>query len=155
MKSQTSSRRTFRGKAASRSNSPASPLPKERIKAKPVRPKAAGSNALASALKSGTYKSGALAAIHETVSDLNGAGLADKKTMRRFDELCLTPVTKLSAREIKEIREEAQLSQSVFARYLNVTTGVVSKWERGDKSPAGPSLKLLSLVRAKGIDFIA
>jgi len=36
-----------------------------------------------------------------------------------------------------------------------VTTGLVSQWERGLKRPAGASLKLLTLVREKGLDAIA
>lgn len=38
-----------------------------------------------------TLKSEALAAIHETASDLHDAGLLDKRTMREFDSLCLNP----------------------------------------------------------------
>jgi transcriptional regulator with XRE-family HTH domain len=43
-----------------------------------------------------------------------------------------------------------ELSQPVFARYLNVTTGLVSQWERDEKHPRGASLKLLTLVVKKG-----
>jgi putative transcriptional regulator len=39
-----------------------------------------------------TYRSDALAAIHETVSDLHEVGAMDKRTMRKFDEFCLMPV---------------------------------------------------------------
>lgn len=38
-----------------------------------------------------TYKSGALAAIHETASDLHDAGVMEKRALREFHELCLTP----------------------------------------------------------------
>ena len=31
---------------------------------------------------------------------------------------------------------------------------LVSKWERGEVRPSGPSLKLLALANAKGIDTI-
>jgi putative transcriptional regulator len=102
-----------------------------------------------------TYKSDILASIHETVSDLKEAGLVDKKTMREFDELCLTPVENLSAEEIRRIRLENRVSQTVFAHFLNVSPGIVSQWERGEKSPSGPSLKLLTIVQKKGIDAIA
>lgn len=102
-----------------------------------------------------TYMNSALAALHETAGDLHEAGLVDKRTMRRFDELCLTPIEKLSAQEIKAIREDVRISQAVFARYLNVSTGLVSQWERGEKAPSGASLKLLSLVRKKGLEVIA
>jgi putative transcriptional regulator len=75
--------------------------------------------------------------------------------MREFDVMCLTLVKQLSARDIRRIREEAGVSQEVFGRYLNVPTTLVSQWERGEKRPSGPSLKLLSLVRHKGLDAIA
>ncbi len=102
-----------------------------------------------------TYRSDALAAIHETASDLHDAEVMDKWTMRRFDELGLTPVRSLTAEEIRALRERERVSQAVFARHLNVTTGLISQWERGEKKPVGPSLKLLTLVQARGIDAIA
>jgi putative transcriptional regulator len=102
-----------------------------------------------------TYGSDALAAVHETADDLRRAGVMDKRTMRKFDALCLTPVRPLKADEIRALRERERLSQAVFASYLNVTTGLVSQWERGEKKPQGASLKLLTLVREKGLDAIA
>ena len=50
-------------------------------------------------------------------------------------------------------RERA--SQAVFARYLNVTTGLTSQWERGEKRPPGSSLKLLNLVNRRSLAAIA
>ena len=52
-----------------------------------------------------TYRTDALAVIHETASDLHDAQLMDKRTMRRFDELCLTPVRSLAAEETRALRE--------------------------------------------------
>jgi putative transcriptional regulator len=105
--------------------------------------------------KTKTYKSEALAAIRETASDLFEAGLIDKTTMRRFDESCLTPVRAFTPEEIRALREREQVSQVVFAHHLNVSKESVSQWERGAKRPAGPSLKLLSLVEKKGLASIA
>ena len=79
----------------------------------------------------------------------------DKRTMKVFDEICLTPVKSLSALQIRKIRLREKASQAVFARYLNVTTGLVSQWERGEKRPRGASLKLLTLVAKKGLDAVA
>jgi putative transcriptional regulator len=101
------------------------------------------------------YRSDALAAVHETVVGLHRIGLIDTKTMRDFDASCLTTVKKLSAKEIVEVRKRAGVSQAVFASYLNVTVGLVSQWERGEKHPHGPSLKLLALVQKKGLEAIA
>ena len=40
------------------------------------------------------YESGALAAVHETAVGLHDAGVIDKRTMKAFDEICLTAVAK-------------------------------------------------------------
>lgn len=102
-----------------------------------------------------TYRSDILAAAHETAEDLHDAGVMEKRTLRRFDEMCLTPVEPMDAAAIRALRARERVSQAVFARHLNVTTGLVSQWERGEKRPAGPSLKLLSLVQNKGLEAIA
>jgi len=96
-----------------------------------------------------------LASVHETAVGLHKVGLVDKATMREFDALCLTPVLPLTPEEIRALREREQVSQPVFAHYLNVRKDAVSKWERGEKKPDGPSLKLLNLVKAKGLEAIA
>jgi len=101
------------------------------------------------------YRSDAMAAVHETMVALHEVGAIDKKTMRRFDAACLTPIRELRPEEIRAIREKEHLSQSVFANYLNVTSSLVSKWERGEKRPSGASLKLLSLVEKKGLETVA
>ena len=56
---------------------------------------------------------------------------------------------------IRRIRAKAAVSQAIFAAHLNVTTGVVSKWERGEKQPRGPAAKLLTLAAKNGIAAIA
>lgn len=101
------------------------------------------------------YRSRLMASIHETVEGLHEAGVMDKRTLRGFDELCLTPVKPLQPEEIRALRQRERASQAVFARHLNVTTGLISQWERGEKHPQGASLKLLSLVAKKGLEAIA
>lgn len=96
-----------------------------------------------------------MAAIHEAAEDLYSVGAIDKQSMRKFDESCLTPVLPLGADAIRSLRLRERASQSVFARYLSVTTSLVSQWERGKKKPHGASLKLLQLVAKKGFDFVA
>jgi putative transcriptional regulator len=101
------------------------------------------------------YRSPIMASIHETAEGLHAAGVMDKQTMRKFDEACLTPVLPLTPGEIRALREREGASQAVFARYLNVTTGLISQWERGEKHPQGASLKLLSLVARHGLGTVA
>jgi len=77
------------------------------------------------------------------------------ETMGKFDVTCLTPVRQMTAKQIRTLRRREKASQAVFARYLNVTTGLVSQWERGKKHPRGASLKLLTLVAKNGLKAVA
>ena len=75
--------------------------------------------------------------------------------MCEFDASCLTTVKELSPKQITAMRKREGVSEAVFASSLNVTTGVVSKGEHGDKRPHGPALTLRSRVQKKGLDAIA
>ena len=96
-----------------------------------------------------------LKTIQETARDLADGGLIDAQTMREFDASCLPPVKDYTAKQIKTLRLRCRASQAVFAAYLNTSASTVQKWERGDKHPNGPSLKLLNLVARKGLDVLA
>ena len=101
------------------------------------------------------YRSQAFASIHETMEALNEVGALDKQTMKEFDDACLTPIQDLNPTEIKAIRLRENISQPVFARYLNVSKNLVSDWERGIKKPGGPALRLLTVIQKKGLETIA
>jgi putative transcriptional regulator len=101
-----------------------------------------------------TYKSEAMAAVHQMMEGAYEIGAIDKKTMREFDEGCLIAAPILQPEEIRAIRESESVSQPVFARYLNVSKNLVSEWERGVKRPGGPALRLLSIVSRKGLEAI-
>lgn len=101
------------------------------------------------------YRSEALAAVHETMEALHDIGAIDKRTMREFDEACLTAIQPMPPEHIRAVRERENLSQPVFARYMNVSKNLVSDWERGVKKPGGPALRLLTVVDKKGIQAIS
>jgi len=101
------------------------------------------------------YASEVLASVHEAALGLAEAGLMSKRTMRRFDEMCLTPVREMMPEDIRALRLRERASQAVFAPHLNVTTSLVSQWERGEKRPRGASLKLLTLVAKNGLGAVA
>lgn len=87
--------------------------------------------------------------------ELYKASVMDQVTLREFDTLCLWPVAPLAPAQIKRIREEARVSQAVFARLLNTSLSTVQKWEIGQKRPAGTALKLLHLVQRRGLAVVA
>ena len=101
------------------------------------------------------YGSDVLASVHEAALGMAEADAMSKRTMKAFDEMCLTPVEEMAPERIRKIRLRENASQAVFARYLNVTTGLVSQWERGEKRPRGASLKLLTLVAKNGLGAVA
>ena len=101
------------------------------------------------------FKSDAFEAIHSAARGLHRVGAIDKATMREFDESCLAVPSELSAAHIKRIREQAHVSQPVFARYLNTSESTVQKWEAGTKRPSGMALKLLAVVEKHGLKVLA
>jgi len=72
--------------------------------------------------------------------------------MRNFDKACLSDVEELQPIEIKELRENLNVSQPVFARYLNTSVSTVQKWESGVKRPGGLALKLRRVVQKHGLE---
>jgi putative transcriptional regulator len=102
------------------------------------------------------YKSDIAEAVHSSASALARVGAIDKTTMRAFDASCLSDVPALiQPYEIKIIREQNNVSQSVFAHYLNTSLSTVQKWETGAKQPSGMALKLLWIVKKHGINLLA
>ena len=87
------------------------------------------------------------AALLEMAHDFRGslfseklsADLTEKITIRILNKQGAAKSADLSPEEIRTPRERANMSQAVFARFLNVTTGYVAQLERGAKRPTGPA----------------
>ena len=101
------------------------------------------------------YKSDAFEAIHSSVTGMYRAGTIDKATMREFDAACLSVPAQLEPERIKQIRLSQNVSQPVFARYLNTSESTVEKWETGAKKPSGMALKLLDIIEKHGLEMLA
>lgn len=101
------------------------------------------------------FKSDAFEAIHSSAAALHKVGAIDKATMRHFDEASLLKPPAFAPGEIRRIRESNNVSQPVFARYLNTSESTVEKWEAGKKKPSGTALKLLSVVQKHGLKVLA
>ena len=98
-------------------------------------------------------------ALLETAKDMNSIGILndnayEKITMRHIEMKNSPKIELLTAEEIRKIREQSHLSQSVFAKYLNLTAGYISQLERGVKRPTGAVLTLLNVINRKGIEAI-
>ena len=98
-------------------------------------------------------------AMLETAKDMRSAGILDgttynKITMRHLGVEDKAAVEELTGEDIRAMREQACMSQAVFAYYLNLTVGYVSQLERGARRPTGAVLALLNVIRRKGIESV-
>ena len=101
------------------------------------------------------FKSDAFEAIHSSARAMFKVGAIGKTTLRQFDESCLAVPPDIKPRQIKRIRERNQVSQPVFAHYLNTSESTIQKWETGAKRPSGMALKLLAVVQKHGLKVLA
>ena len=98
-------------------------------------------------------------AMLETAKDMRSTGILDeaaykKITMRHLGVKDKAGFEPLTGEDIRAMREQAHMSQAVFAHYLNLTVGYLSQLERGTKRPTGAALALLNVIRRKGIEAI-
>lgn len=100
-------------------------------------------------------RKGAYEAIHSAAAALHRAGGIGKATMREYDALCIEPVKEISANEVVRIRTKINVSQNLFARYLNTSESTVQKWETGAKKPSAIATKLLRVIEKHGLRVLA
>jgi putative transcriptional regulator len=81
---------------------------------------------------------GALDEVHRHVS-------GEKVEMRRT--VLPAPPKPMRQAEIVALRESLNLSQAVFAAWLNVSVKTVQAWEQGVRVPSDAALKLLTIAR--------
>lgn len=103
-----------------------------------------------------TGKARVRAEIVEMTEILHRAGAVsaaelEKTTLRMLGRAALPKVEPLTPGEIVRVREAAGVSQAVMAGFLNVGVTTVSLWERGERRPTGTALKLLHVVKTKGL----
>jgi putative transcriptional regulator len=56
-------------------------------------------------------------------------------------------VFKPSEIDVKKLRQEIGMTQVEFATAFGISVGTLRHWERGDRTPQGPALVLLNLVK--------
>ncbi len=101
------------------------------------------------------YKSEVFENVHESASALFRIGAIGKATMKDFDERCLASVPEsMTPKQIKRVRESLNVSQPVFAQYLNTSASTVTQWETGAKKPNGIALRLLTIILKHGMKVL-
>ena len=95
-----------------------------------------------------------LKSVHKSIKGLHEAGIVDTFTMREFDSLCLPEAPIFDAKKIQKLRKRENVSQPVFAVFLNVSSSTVKKWEAGDIYPNGAAIRLLDIIDHYGLGVI-
>ena len=93
----------------------------------------------------------------QTALDLDQLGLIDQHALARIKTLCFEEPPRFTPERVASIRiHQARMSQSVFARLLNVSLSTVQKWEApsADKHPSGAAAKLLHIIEKKGVGVL-
>ncbi|MCH8170588.1 MAG: helix-turn-helix domain-containing protein [Bacteroidetes bacterium] len=87
-------------------------------------------------------------AIGDTVNELIKANVKTSFTEKELKALGIEiPKVEINAKDIQEIRNRINLSQSVFAKVLNVSPSSVRQWEQGKRTPSGSTKILLELLK--------
>lgn len=68
-------------------------------------------------------------------------------TMRTTTVALPKRMEQISSDEVREIRSKLKVSQSVFARILNVPVVTAASWEVGRRHPSGAALRLLQIAK--------
>ena len=78
--------------------------------------------------------------LQEAIDYEKGTGSAKKTTY------VISPVKEYSCTEIKKIRNDAGMTQNVFANYMGVSKKTVEAWECGRTHPTGPAYRLMNIL---------
>ena len=87
-------------------------------------------------------------AIGETVQDLINSGVKTSFTKKELNALGVKiSEVNLTTSQIKAIRANMNLSQTVFAKLLNVSPSSIRQWEQGKRQPTGSTRVLFDLLK--------
>jgi len=93
--------------------------------------------------------------VQDTINDiahgLHSADLIDMKTLRNLTDDDLPVLVEYTGEEIYQLRKKQKLSQTVFAKYLNISPAMIRSLEQGKRHAHGAILKLLNIVERHGI----
>ena len=83
--------------------------------------------------------------LKEGLTDAINDARTNKKTLRR-NTIEFSPLIDYKPNEIRKVRMNAGLTQSLFANFLGVSKKTVEAWETGTNRLSGSSNRLISML---------
>ena len=72
--------------------------------------------------------------VYETANDLFSTGIMNMRRLQAYEAIYQAlQVPQYTGEQVKALRSSLQVSQSVFAMYINTSTSTVPAWEAGKK----------------------
>jgi len=87
-------------------------------------------------------------AIGSTVQEMVDSKINVSFTKKELNTLGITipRIDEVTSSQIQSLRKSMNLSQSVFAKLLNVSASSIRQWEQGKRHPTGATRVLLELL---------
>ncbi|WP_157521800.1 DNA-binding transcriptional regulator [Mitsuaria sp. 7] len=73
---------------------------------------------------------------------------------REFERGCSPLPDPMTPSQIRQLVAQSNLHYFTFARLLNTSPRLVLRWQQGLARPRGPELKMLHLIRERGLDAL-
>ena len=70
------------------------------------------------------------------------------KIQAKTTKMTVEPLPDITADEIRSVRCDAGLTQSIFAAVLGVSVKTVEAWESGTNHPIGPARRMISIMKS-------
>ena len=89
--------------------------------------------------------------LQEAIDFEKGIGSAKKTTY------IISPIKEFNPEQIRQIRNNAGMTQTVFANYMGVSKKTVEAWACGRTHPTGPAFRLLDILsegKEKNLSFV-
>lgn len=86
--------------------------------------------------------------------ELHACGIFDDGAIRRIEHAGMLPPEPLTPKDFRLIREQSSYSVYTLARMLNTTARRYRRWELGQGKPHGAELRLLRMMRERGVDAV-
>ena len=73
----------------------------------------------------------------------------------KITTLSIAPAKEYTNNDIKTIRNNAGMTQKVFATFMGVSQKTVEAWECGTSHPNGPARRLMEILSSGGIKDVS